>query len=425
MPRKGKHWLTAPQVRNAKEPGRLADGAGLYLAITERLDEDGAKVLRRSWVFLYTAPGGKRREMGLGSAETVGLKDARDAAEAAHKLLSANIDPLEHKKASKAAAALAVARSLTFKEAAARFIEAQRSGWKNAKHAKLWTASLETHVYPELGSLAVAQISVEDVLRALEGLWNEKPETASRLRGRIEAILSWCAVRGYRDRNTINPAAWRGNLEKALPARSKVRKVQHHKALPYADVPAFMARLDEQSGAGALALRLAILTAARTGEVLGARWSEFDLKEGVWTIPAERMKAAKPHRVALSREALAVLEKARPLSKTWVFPGAGRSGHLSNMVMLKVLERMGEKGKITAHGFRSSFKDWAADCTPHARETIEAALAHAVGDKVEAAYRRSDALEKRRKLMDAWGRYCTSPPAASAVVPLSRRKAEA
>ncbi|MBX9747259.1 MAG: tyrosine-type recombinase/integrase, partial [Hyphomonadaceae bacterium] len=395
--------MTVPQVRNAKTPGRLADGAGLYLAITQRAGEDGEPVLRRSWVFLYTAPGGKRREMGLGSAETVGLKEARDAAEAAHALLSAKKDPLEEKKADKAAATLAAKRALTFKEAAARFIEAQRAGWKNAKHAKLWAASLETHVYPELGSLAVAQITVEDVLRTLEGLWSEKPETASRLRGRIEAVLSWCAVRGYRDRNTINPAAWRGNLEKALPARSKVRKVQHHKALPYAEIPAFMARLEQQSGSGVLALRLAILTAARTGEVLGARWSEIDWKEGIWTIPAERMKATKAHRVALSRQALDVLEKARPLSKTWIFPGSGKTGHLSNMVMLKVLERMGEKGRITAHGFRSAFKDWASDCTPHARETIEAALAHAVGDKVEAAYRRSDALEKRRKLMDAWG----------------------
>ncbi len=430
MSKGGIHRLTLPQVRHAKRRGRLHDGGGLYLQITERADANGAKHARKSWVLLYTPPrGGKRRAMGLGGFEQVGLKDARDAADAARKLLGAGVDPMEQRKADEAAAALAAARALTFKAAAERYIEAQRPGWKNDKHARIWTTSLETYAYPKLGGLPVAAISVEDVLRAIEPVWNEKPETASRVRGRIEAVLDWCSVRGYRDRDTRNPAAWRGNLQKVLPARSKVRPVKHHPALPYAQVGAFLRDLRALDGLGALALELTVLTAVRTTEALGARWPEFDLDAGLWTVPKERMKGHRPmpHRVPLSRQAVAVLRKleaANPKGKGWVFPGLGTKRHLSGMAMLKTLERMGRE-TITVHGFRSTFRDWAADATNFPSEIAEAALAHVAGDKVEAAYRRGDALEKRRRLMQAWADYCDRAAPASAEVVLLKTKRDA
>lgn len=426
MVQRGKHRLTDKEVRNAKTAGRLHDGQGLYLNVSAKAGADGETRLRRSWILLYTAPGGGRREMGLGSLDKVDLAGARSAAEAAYKLLGQGVDPLEQRKADEAAAALARARALTFKEAAERYIEAHKPSWKHPKHAKLWASSLNAYAYPELGALAVAQIGVDDVLRMLErgGLWSSKPETASRVRGRVEAILDWCAVRGYRDRNTVNPASWRGNLEKALPARGKIRKVKHHAALPYQQVGAFMGELRALDGLGALALQLTILCATRTTETLAARWSEFDLAEKVWEIPAERMKAARAHRVPLSPQALAVLETLQAYgSKGWVFPGLGTKNHLSGMAMLKTLERMGRRGAITTHGFRSSFRDWCAEQTTFPREVCEAALAHTLADKVEAAYRRSDLFNRRRKLMEAWGSYCDKPaPAAGAVVPIGGKR---
>lgn len=362
--------------------------------------------------------------MGLGSLEKVDLGAAREAADKARKLLGAKIDPLEQRTADEAAAAAAKARAITFKEAAERYIETHKAGWKAPKHAKLWAASLETHAYPELKNLPVAQISVEDVLRTLErdNLWATKPETGSRVRGRIEAILDWCAVRGYRDRHMVNPASWRGNLEKALPARSKVRKVKHHAALPYSQVGAFMDELRAQEGLGALALQLTILTAVRTNEALAARWSEFDLDKAVWTIPADRMKAEREHRVPLSPQALGVLAKLQKVgSRTWVFPGLGTQRHLSGMAMLKVLDRMKRRGAITVHGFRSTFRDWSSEQTNFTREVCEAALAHRLEDRTEAAYRRGDLFEKRRKLMDAWGKYCEQPAMVAEVVPIGRK----
>lgn len=427
MAQRGKHRLTDKEVRNAKTPGRLHDGQGLYLSVSARKSADGETRLRRSWLLLFTSPLGGRREMGLGSLDKVDLAAARKAADAAYKLLGAGVDPLDQREEDAKAAALAKARALTFKQAAGRYIEAHQPGWKNPKHGKLWASSLEAYAYPELGELPVAKISVEDVMRTLERdqLWTTKPETAARVRGRIEAVLDWCAVRGFRDRNTINPASWRGNLEKALPPRSKVRKVKHHAALPYQQVGAFMAELRKQEGLGALALQLAILTAARTGETLGARWAEFDLTAKVWVIPQERMKAGEQHRVPLSPQALAVLEmlKAHSSGKGWVFPGLGTKKHLSGMAMLKTLERMKRRGAVTTHGFRSSFRDWCAEQTQFPREVCEAALAHKTADKVEAAYMRSDLFERRRKLMDAWGAYCDRPAAESAdVVPMTAAK---
>jgi integrase len=422
MTRKGKEWLTVPQVRNAKTPGRLADGAGLYLAVSAREAADGSRLVRRSWVYLYTAPNGARREMGLGSADALDLKDARAAADAARKLLGARIDPLEDRKAKEAAAAMEAARSITFKVAALQYIESQRAGWKHPKHAKLWESSLTEYAFPVLGALAVAAINEQDVLRCIEPIWKTKTETASRVRGRIESILDWCSVRGFRDRNTRNPASWRGNLEKALPRRSKVRRVKHHAALPYQRAAAFMAELREQGGVGALALEFTALTAARTGEVLGARWSEIDFPGRVWLVPAERTKTDKALRIPLSRQALAVLERAQALgNRKWIFPGSGASGHLSNMAMLQTLARMGRKGAITSHGFRSTFRSWVFDTTSYSREIAEQALGHAAGDRVEAAYKRSDAYLKRARLMQLWADYCDRAAAEGATVVTMKR----
>lgn len=425
MTRKGKEWLTVPQVRNAKTPGRLADGAGLYLAVSKRETADGSHLIRRSWVFLYTAPNGARREMGLGSADALDLKGARDAADAARKLLAARIDPLEDRKAKEAAAALEAARSITFKTAALQYIESQRAGWKNPKHAKLWESSLTEYAFPALGDLAVAAINEQDVLRCIEPIWSTKTETASRVRGRIESILDWCGVRGFRDRNARNPASWRGNLAKALPKRSKVRRVKHHAALPYQKAAAFMSELRLVGGVGALALEFTVLTAARTGEVLGARWSEIDRQERVWLIPAERTKTDKAHRVPLSKQALAVLDRAQALGdRKWIFPGMGASGHLSSMAMLQTLARMGRKGAVTSHGFRSTFRSWVFDTTSYSREVAEQALGHAAGDRVEAAYKRTDAFLKRARLMQLWADYCDRVTDDAVVVAIKRKQSD-
>jgi integrase len=418
----GKHKLTALQVRNARTPGRFGDGAGLYLAVTPAQGstaEKNPESVNRSWLFIFTAPDGRRREMGLGSVDIVSLADARDLAEAARKLLTGGVDPIEARKAARAEAAFNRQRVLTFREAAEAYVKANKSKWTNEKHAGQWTATLETYAYPKLGKLGVGAVDVGAVLSVLEPIWSEKPETASRLRGRIEQVLTWATVRGYRQGE--NPARWRGHLSEVLPERGKVRKVQHHAALPVAELPAFMAALRKQEGMGALALEFAILTAARTGEVIGAPWAEIDLEAKVWTVPAERMKGGREHRVPLSTQALAVLDKVRPLSgKGWIFPSPNKRKHLSNMAMLATLKRMG-RADLTAHGFRSTFRDWAGDLTGFPREVAEAALAHVVGDAAEQAYRRGDALQKRSKLMQAWADYADRP-ASGAVVSMKRQR---
>jgi integrase len=312
-------------------------------------------------------------------------------------------------------------RVLTFKEAAQAYIKANRSAWKNEKHAAQWGSTLETYAYPKIGALGVGAVDVGAVLSVVEPLWERLPETASRLRGRIEAVLTWATVRGYRA--GLNPARWRGHLSETLPKREKVKQVKHHAALPVAELPAFMANLRQQEGMGALALEFAILTASRTSEVLGAKWSEMDLTEKVWTVPRERMKNGRQHRVALSTQALAVLEKVQKLGvKSWVFPSPNKRKALSNMSMLAVLKRM-RRGDLTTHGFRSCFRDFAGDHTTFPREVAEAALAHIVGDKAEQAYRRSDALERRRGLMQQWADYADRP-AAAGVVNLRRNRSE-
>jgi integrase len=309
---------------------------------------------------------------------------------------------------------------MTFRQCAEAYIDAHRTSWKNDKHAAQWPATLATYTFPIFGDLPVQSIDVALVTKALEPIWRDKTETASRLRGRIEAVLDWAKARGYRHGD--NPARWRGHLDKLLPARAKVQRVEHHAALPYAEIGPFMAQLREQDSMAALSLQFLILTAARTSEVLNATWSEVDLGAAIWTIPVDRMKAPREHRVPLSKPAVALLrELYKHLTGDFIVPSGKPSRPLSNMAMLKLLERMG-RADLTVHGFRSTFRDWAAERTNFPREVAEHALAHSLPDKVEAAYLRSDLFDKRRKLMEAWARHCTTAAADSTVTQLVLKK---
>jgi integrase len=403
--------LTALKVEKAKQSGMYADGGGLYLQISE----GGA-----SWIYRYML-GGRAREMGLGPLALFGLSDARAKALDARRLRHEGIDPIEARKAQRLRARLDAAKTITFTECAEAYIKAHRAGWRNGKHAAQWEATLATYAEPVIGALPVQAIDTALVLKVLEPIWTAKPETASRVRGRIESILDMAKVRGYRTGE--NPARWRGHLDKLLPARSKVRKVEHHAALPYAELPGFLIALREQEGIATRALEFTVLTAARTGETIGARWSEFDHLDKTWTIPAERMKAGKEHRVPLSARGLAILQEMQALrpagdaNDSFVFPGGKIGKPLSNMAFLMLLRRM-KREDLTAHGFRSTFRDWAAECTNFPSEVVEMALAHAVGDKVEAAYRRGDLFEKRRRVMNAWAEFCAKRAPAGTVVSL-------
>lgn len=396
----GINRLKPLQVERLSTPGRYSDGGGLYLVVSK----SGAK----AWVFLYMR-GGKRRELGLGALQDVPVADARTKAATLRAVLDKGGDPQAERDRQRAEAAPAV----TFKAAAEQYIAAHKAGWRNAKHAQQWENTLTTYAYPELGTLSVSAVGVGNVLKVLSSVWTEKPETAARVRGRIETVLDYAKARGWRSGD--NPARWKGTLDHLLPARGKVRRVKHHPAMPYAQVPAFLVKLAAQEGSAALALRFAILTAARTGEVIGARWAEMDLEAATWTIPGERMKAGRDHRVTLNEAAAALLSEL-PRVGEHVFVGLQRGEPLSNMALLMLLRRMEVEG-VTVHGFRSSFRDWAAEQTNFPREVIEAALAHAPTDKVEAAYLRTDHFEKRRLLLAAWGRYCTADTTAN-VVPL-------
>jgi integrase len=388
------------------------DGGGLYLQVTAGVNGE----VRKSWLFRFATgkitlsrsgkPRREERQMGLGSLDTVSLAEARDRAAAARRLRERGIDPIDEKRDQRAAQALAAARSMTFDQCRDAYIADNRAGWRNAKHAAQWTATLNAYVTPIFGKLSVQTIDVGLVLKVLRPIWPTKPETANRVRGRIERILDWAKVNGYRSGE--NPARWRGHLDHLLPRRAKVRPVKHHPALPYSEIGSFVAELRQRDAVAARALEFAILTAARTGEVLGARWDEIDLEARVWTIPASRMKSRREHRVPLSDPALAVIkDMQRVRENDHVFPGSRRAV-LSGMAMEIVLRRMGRKD-ITVHGFRSTFRDWAAELTSFSPELAELALAHSVGDKVEAAYRRSDLFDKRRELMRAWALHCGRP----------------
>ena len=374
--------LTALQVQKLSKPGYHADGAGLHLCVKAT----GGK----SWIFRYRY-GGKEREMGLGPLHTVSLAEAREKALAQRKMLLDGVDPLAAKHASEVQRKLAEASVITFDTAATSYIASHRAGWKNEKHAEQWTNTLTTYASPVFGSLPVADITTPLVLRVLEPIWTTKTETASRVRGRVEKILDWCKTQGYRTGD--NPAAWRGHLENLLSAPQKTKKVEHHPALPWREIGAFMQALRTMPGAAALATEFIILTNCRTSEAIEARWAEIDMGEKRWTIPAARMKAAKEHTIPLSDAALAVLQRLKAETKEgeFVFPGGKKNTPLSNMACLALLKRMG-RSDLTVHGFRSSFRDWAGEATAHPREVIEHAMSHQLKDKAEAAYQRGSLL---------------------------------
>jgi integrase len=403
--------LAAVSIGKAMKPGMYGDGGGLYLQVSA--------VGTKSWSFRFMLRG-KAREMGLGPLHTVSLAEAREKAREQRKLRLDGIDPIEHRKAKRAGEYLAAATAITFQQCAERYIGAHRKGWRNTKHAAQWPATLSAYVYPVFGSLSVQAIDVGLVTKALEPIWHTKPETASRVRGRIEAVLDWATARGYRKGD--NPARWRDHLKHLLPAPSKVRKVEHHPALRYDEMSVFIAALREQQGIVARALEFLILTAARTGEVLGATWKEIDLTDKVWTVPAERMKGNREHRIPLSPAAVSIIQQMHSTSVDavdYVFPGWKRGKPLSNSVMLKFVKRIG-RGDLTAHGFRSTFRDWAAERTSYPREVAEMALAHTVSDKVEAAYRRGDLFAKRHRLMDEWAKHCSAVVKGAGIIPLKR-----
>jgi integrase len=394
MARKAKE-LSALEVGRLSKAGNHAVGgvAGLYLYI----NDTGA----RSWV-LRSMVGDKRRHMGLGGFPDVPLAQAKEKARKARDDISNGVDPIVQRKVALSALRAQQATEKTFKEAAQGYLDAHSESWKNPKHAAQWANTLETYAYPIMKNLLVRDVAQEHVLAVLEPIWKTKNETASRLRGRIESVLDWSTVRKYRSGE--NPARWKGHLDMLLAAPSKIQKVVHHKALPLNEMSTFMAALRQREGLAARALEFTILCASRSGEVRGATWAEIDLANAVWTIPADRMKAGKEHRVPLSDAALQVLNnlprfKDNPL----VFP-APRGGEMSDMTMTAVMRRM--EVNAVPHGFRSTFRDWAGERTNYSREVAEQALAHAIGNQVEAAYRRGDALEKRRQMMKDWAEFC-------------------
>lgn len=399
--------LTPREAASKTMPGLYGDGAGLYLQV----GPTGGK----SWLFRYMIDR-KAKNMGLGPVHTISLAEAREQAQEARKLLLVGIDPVEEKRKRLAALKVTTAKTLTFDECAEKYIASHRAGWKNPKHGDQWVSTLASYASPHFGKLPVDAIDTGMVLKALEAIWRDKAETATRVRGRIESVLNWATVRGYRKGE--NPARWKGHLDTLLPARSKVAKVQHHAALPYGDMGTFFVALSQQPGTGAQALRFTILTAARTGETIGAQWDEIDLENALWTVPASRMKAEREHVVPLSGNVLKLL-KALPREENnpFVFIGTRERHGLSNMSMLEVLRRM-ERSDLTVHGMRSTFRDWAGEQTAFPREVIEHALAHQLKDKAEAAYQRGSLLDKRRKLMEAWATYCNTPPGKAKVTPI-------
>ncbi|MGE0531606.1 MAG: tyrosine-type recombinase/integrase [Hyphomonadaceae bacterium] len=404
MPRGGRK-LTSIGVRNAKSPGLHPDGDGLYLKVA--IGKDGLP--NKSWIVRVYLPGGKVRDMGLGQASHVTLAEAREAAEAARKAARAGADPVALRKEERRRLVATIENARTFKDCSERFLEMQERRWSNPKHRQQWRNTLSTYAYPMLGDLRVEAIDTNLVLRVLEPIWLEKPETASRLRARIERILYWAQTRGYRSGD--NPARWRGHLDHALPVGA-TRATRHHPAMPYAEVPAFFEELKQRRGIAPRALEFAILTGARTGEVVGATWSEIDLEKQMWRVPWDRMKAKREHRVPLSPQAIALLQSLRldRRASDYVFRGWKRGTALCNGALRATLKKMG-RSDVTPHGFRSSFRDWVSDETDFARELAEAALAHVVGDKTEAAYRRGDAYAKRTRMMNAWSNHCYSTDA--------------
>jgi integrase len=398
--------LTAKRVERIKTPGRYACGLvkGLYLQVTDT----GAKITK-SWVLRYQLHHHERM-MGLGSAADFTLKEARERARLQRQLLADRIDPLIGKRAAEEAAKLAAARKLSFREAAERYFDQHAERWRNANHRDQFLSTLKTYIYPAIGTMDVAAIETADVLRAIEPIWKSKAVTADRTRGRVEQILDWCIVRGHRAPGT-NPAKWKGHLDQVLPPPRQLAPIVHHNAMHYRDVPSFMAALRAHDTVPARALEFLILTAARSNEVLTARWSEIDFVDKAWTVPAARMKSRREHRVPLSAAAIALLQKLPHDGGDLVFIGKHPGTPIHRMALTWLMQQLGQEGKATVHGFRSSFRDWAGETTAVAPDVCEAALAHVRGDKSVQAYARGDLFTKRRQLMEQWSKFSTSPPA--------------
>jgi integrase len=390
-------------VREAEalKDGVWGDGGNLWLVVTGKA---------RRWTFRYKSPTtGKRREMGLGSYRTVPLAKARDKARAARQLLDDGIDPIDHQKRQ---AADRRAAAKTFEAAAEAYMKDKAAGWTDRRAVPVWRSSLKRFAYPVIGDRLVGSVTTEDVLRILRPIWTTKTETADRVRGRLERILEYATTHKWMKGE--NPARWKGHLANILPSRASVARVEHHGAVHWRRVSEVMAALERSKGMAATAVRFVCLTAARSGEVRGARWQEFDLDRALWTVPAERMKAKKEHRVPLSEEALTTLRSVSLTGDTTApssgallaFPGAKAGRPLSDVGLLKAVHTAMGKKDATVHGFRSTFRDWVAEATDYPGEVAEMALAHAIGSKVEAAYRRGDLFEKRREMMEAWGKWC-------------------
>ena len=389
---------SARSVETVNEIGYHRCDRGLYLQVAG----SGTK----SWLFRYKSPvTAKQREMGLGSLNLVPLAAARDIAVECRRQVLSGLDPLEERGRVKRVRQLEQARSITFQEAAEQCIASKKPEWKNAKHAQQWSNTLNAYAYPVFGGLSISDLDTDLVLKAIEPIWISKAETASRVRQRIETVWDWARARKYVEGE--NPARLRGHLDKLLAKTAKIKKVKHHPAVPYQNINTFISSLRKRSGSSALALEFMILTASRTGEIIGAKWLEINLSEKTWTIPAERMKAGKEHRVPLCDRALQILGniKSNRNPDEFVFPGWKSQLGLSNGAMLALMKKM-EFGPYTPHGFRSTFRDWAADkAHTFQNETIELALAHTIKNQAEAAYRRGDQLERRRELMDVWANY--------------------
>lgn len=386
--------LTALNIKHLK-PGMHADGLGLYLKVRPGNS--------KSWIFRYRVKG-KLRDMGLGPFHTVSLAEAREKAEVCRVMRLKGLDPLEQRLKEQQVKTIEAAVAITFEKCAETYIATHRDGWKNGKHAEQWTTTLQTYVYPVFKDRPVAAIDDALVLKVLQPIWKDKTETASRIRGRIERILDWARIMKYRTGD--NPARWRGHLDHLLPKRSKVASIVHHAALPIDETPAFTQALRREKTVVARAFEFCILTATRTNETMGMRWSEYDEKAELWTVPAARMKAGRDHRIPLARRSLQLLTEMQDIRfGDFVFPGGVRERPLSTMAFLMLLRRL-KRTDVTAHGFRSTFRDWAAERTDFPNEVVEMALAHTISNKVEAAYRRGDLFEKRRQLAEAWATFC-------------------
>lgn len=355
----------------------------------------------RTWILRATM-GGRRRDMGLGGYPDVPLADARAAARKAREQIKSGLDPIEEARAEANSRRANQAKNITFKQAALAYIASHEAGWRNNKHANQWRNTLDTYAYPVIGSVMVRDVDLTQVLAVLTPIWSTKTETATRVRGRIEHVLDWATALG--DRDGLNPARWKGHLDKLLPRPSKIARIKHHIALPLAELGPFMKRLREAKSVGARALEFLILTAARSGEVRGATWAEIDVEAAVWTVPPDRMKAGREHRVPLPPEALTLLDALPRFAGTNLIFPAPRGGALSDMALTAVLRRM--NADAVPHGFRSTFRDWASELTNYPRDAAEMALAHTIGDKVEAAYRRGDLFDKRRRMMADWATFC-------------------